>query len=84
MAGSRRHMSAGFNPHEGTPLMSTTASRRDHSAPLLPDERAVITRVVDTFPPLSQKAAASLAALLRPSGGDHFTNKVRATIRGTR
>jgi hypothetical protein len=62
--------------------MSTAASQRDHTATLTADERAVITRVVDTFPPLTPSTSSTLAALLRPASGDHFTNKMRATIQG--
>jgi hypothetical protein len=51
---------------------------------LSPGEHAVIARVVDDAPPLSQSAKARLAALLRGAHTrpDHFASKLAKTMRG--
>jgi hypothetical protein len=48
------------------------------------DEHAVIARIVDDAPPLTESTRSRLAALLRGarSRPDHFADKVAATMRG--
>jgi len=48
--------------------------------PLSPDERAVVSRVVDSAPPLRPAVVAELAAILRPS--DPFIERMRDVFRG--
>lgn len=50
---------------------------------LTADERAVIARVVDDAPPLTESTRARLAALLKGAGTrpDNFADKFASTIR---
>ena len=51
-------------------------------SPLTPDERPVVARLVDEAPPLTEATKSRLAALLRPSQHDGFTEAMRRSIRG--
>ncbi|GAB3410967.1 hypothetical protein GCM10027515_31930 [Schumannella luteola] len=50
--------------------------------PLTADERAVIARVVDQAPPLTESTRSRLSALLRQPDG--FAEAARAAFRGER
>jgi hypothetical protein len=49
-------------------------------APLSPEERDIVTRVVDAAPPISAGTAAEIKALLAPS--DPFVDRFRSILRG--
>lgn len=52
-------------------------------SPLTPDEHAIVARVVDDAPPITEAAKARLAALLRPAGArDRFADALTGIIRG--
>lgn len=64
-------------------LSSIPGSSSSIPDPLSEAERAVISSVVDTFPPLTEGTQANLAALLRGTGRrDFVAEKFSAILRG--